>query len=373
MTISITPYYRADREKVVLRIIADQKVLKNIDLGIKIKPEHWDATAREVKGHTNARLLNTKIQNKVHELQATFAKAEIMNTTLTPARIKSMAEGKVATGDFYSFCANWLPDKYTNYESLKQANTSITKLKEFSPMLSFGDVDQIFLKKYLNFLMKRGNAENTVWKEFKFLRTMFNDAKDITHGKNPVSEFIKANKLKYENPEKDGLYIHECNDIEKLLDSDCPVIVKIVAARFLFMCYSGLRLSDAKRFSAADHIKDGDRLSIKTKKQGTVVNFKVHEKLARIINIMQELPNKPMSDQYFNEWLKTVADLSGVTRIKLTSHVGRHTLGCLLAEAEVQPEEARTILGHKKIDSTMIYYKLRQGKIDKAVRKLDNL
>jgi phospholipid N-methyltransferase len=63
-----------------------------------------------------------------------------------------------------------------------------------------------------------GNVGNTPWKAMKFMRTMIYDAQSIggiIHC-NPFQ--TKEYKMpSYIQPEKDGLYIHELDRIEKLL------------------------------------------------------------------------------------------------------------------------------------------------------------
>lgn len=70
---------------------------------------------------------------------------------------------------------------------------------------------------------------------------------------------------------------------------------------------------------------------------------------------------------------KEIANYKEITRIKLTNHVGRHTYGCLLAESRVPMEVAQKLLGHKDIDSTKIYYKLRSHTVDQYAASIDAL
>jgi integrase/recombinase XerD len=375
--ITVIPYYRTQRKAVVIRIFVDGDVAKVVNTGIKVNPSQWNEKERKVTGHPNKKIFNQKIQAKVSELQAQVTKAELLGVNLTSDRVKKIAKGNVLTTDFFDHCKSWIEEKYSNKETRKAAMSDLRKIHAFAPSLQFGDIDRRWLLRYERHLREElGNEGNTPWKAMKFIRTMIYDAQSIggiVHT-NPFQ--TKEYKMpKYIQPEKDGLYIEELDRIEKILSETHPVIIKLMVARFLFMCYTGLRVSDAKRFDPAQHLKNGERIVIKSKKTGATTNLKLFDRLRAVLDHLSSLPEKSMSDQKMNDYLKIIADLCEpkITRIKLTTHVGRHTFGCLLAEMGLSEEEAQQLLGHKSKVHTRIYYKLRQPQMDRAADKLNNI
>lgn len=369
--ISIVPYYKKERRAVIIRIIVNGQVAKVVQTGIKLSKEEWK-DGKVVK-NPNKNILNQKIKNKVHELQALITKAELMGVPLTKDRVKRLAEGGEITTDFYKHCLAWIEEKYKNPGTKKTALSDLKKVHVYSPSLQFGDIDARWLIKYENYLRSVLKLKgNTPWKCMKFVRSMLYDAQRILgrHIQNPF-ETEEYKIPKYEDPDKDGLTIAEVDELEKLLKKDIPVMHKIVIAKFLFMCYSGLRISDAKRFTQ-DHLVDG-RIVMTSKKTGAAINLKIWKRLENILTVLNELPDKKFVDQNFNEWLKIVADMAEIKRITLTSHVGRHTLGYLLAEMNIPIEVAQQIMGHKRKKTTETYYHLHLSNIDRHIDRLNDL
>lgn len=342
----------------------DQCIFKINVLNLQCQYFHWP--------HTGV-IAGQKIKNKVNELQAAIMRAELLGVPMTKERIKDLAEGGEITTDFYKHCKKWIEDKYSNKGTRDAALSDLELLHVYAPALQFGDIDKRWLAKYETYLRDKMKYESTtVWKKFKFLRTMIYDAQSVL-GKQIHNPF-QAREYKmppYKNPNKDGLTVAELDVLEDLLKKDIPVLHKIVTAKFLFMCYTGLRISDAKRF-ANEHIVNG-RIVITSKKTNITTRLKIHKRLENVLRTLNELPQKTFADQNLNEWLKIIADMADINRIVLTSHVGRHTFGCLLAEMQISEEEAMELMGVKDKNIIRTYYQLRQPQIDKAADKLNRL
>lgn len=88
---------------------------------------------------------------------------------------------------------------------------------------------------------------------------------------------------------------------------------------------------------------------------------------------MDELPEKKLSDQKLNEWLKVLGATARIDRIELTNHIGRHSYGCILAEMDIPIDIAQKMLGHRDRRSTEWYYKIRQHKLDDAADRLNGM
>jgi integrase/recombinase XerD len=369
--ISIVPYYKKERKSIIVRVIFGGDVVKVVQTGVKVEADQWKEG--RITNHPNKTLLNQKVKNKVNELQAAITRAELLGVSMTKERIKNLAEGGEITTDFYKHCKKWIEDKYSNIGTRKANLSDLELVHAYSPSLQFGDIDKRWLAKFETYLHEVQKYEdNTVWKKFKFLRTMIYDAQSVL-GKQIHNPF-QAREYKmpvYQHPEKDGLTLSEIDALEALLKKDIPVMHKIVITKFLFMCYTGLRVSDAKRF-AQEHIVDG-RVVMTSKKTNITTRIKIHKRLGHVLKLLQELPQKTFADQNFNEWLKVVADMADIKRIILTTHVGRHTFGCLLAEMGASEEEAKELMGVKNKNVIKVYYKLRQPKIDKAAERLNKL
>lgn len=386
--VTVVPAIRADRVikgkvNVILRVMVRRKVAKTLSTGIRIDPDNWDTEARQViNREPNAKLYNLKISREVSRLQEEFLTKELLNIPLTRQRVKRIAEGKDFTRDFYEFClgkdtdgvrkAGWLDQKYSNKETIRTYKGEVTKLKEYSPTLSFGDIDYSFLTNYKKYLEEvRQNEPNTIFKTFKFINTMMNDALKMGGiiERNPFADF---NRGKYEDPNKLGITVEECDRIREVINQHEGAL-KWVAAKFLLMCYAGLRFEDAMRYDPDIHSINGTRIEIKTQKKGVHLNMKVYARLADVIQLLRELPKMIMTNKEYNKWLKVLANLAKVITVPLSAHVGRHTFGEILAEMEVPEEQAQRLLAHKDKRSTRVYYKVKDKALDRAIDKLNYL
>lgn len=169
--LSLTPYYRAQRQCLVIRVILHGVVVKSLATGIRISPEQWHEAKRVVINHANQKVLNQKLQKQTADLQYELTRAELLGVNLTPDRVKKLAEGKAITTDFYQWAESYIRDRYSKASTLAQMNTEIAKLKRFQASLQFGDIDARFCLRYESYMRtKLNNQGNTPWKSMKFLR-----------------------------------------------------------------------------------------------------------------------------------------------------------------------------------------------------------
>ena len=72
-----------------------------------------------------------------------------------------------------------------------------------------------------------------------------------------------------------------------------------------------------------------------------------------------------------NAYLKEIADLCGIEK-NLTTHCARHTFATLLVTSGVNIFTVSKLLGHKNINSTLVYAKVINEEKEKAVNSLPN-
>lgn len=359
---------------IIIRGYYNRKPVAAISTGYKIEQSHWDLETKKVKGSApNAALINQCIQMKLQEMNATLMKYEIMGGQVNRSRIKAAVKGLNPARDFHQFCLDAIAEHYTNPETIRTYKSEVTKLQQFRPELSFADLDYSTLQAYRMYMKEElGNEPNTIFKTFKFMNRMLNIA--MKQGgiidENPMNDFDRG---KYTNPQRQFIELEACDAIFKLIArDDVPVIVRRVSIYYLLMCYSGLRFEDAMAFDPDIHTIDNQRLVKKTSKgEGMVLNLLLWDRLAPIIDLIRE-HRLNLTNKKFNKWMEVVTTLAGIDK-KLTAHIGRHTFGGFLADAEIPIEQAQHLLGHKDIRSTRIYYHMKQKKLDEAASKLNNL
>ncbi len=122
----------------------------------------------------------------------------------------------------------------------------ISKLKKYAQdePLVFEDITSMFLLDYENYLRTTlGNCTNTIHKDMKFIRKLFNDAYRRDLIELNVNPFLKY-KMKTEKTQRTYLTESELESIQKL-SFKSGTRLSLHKDMFVFACYAGgIRVSD---------------------------------------------------------------------------------------------------------------------------------
>lgn len=144
---------------------------------------------------------------------------------------------------------------------------------------------------------------------------------------------------------------------EQYVDTNAEDVHRLLRS-FLFQCYSGIRVSDAKRLQLADI--EGEYLVFTPYKtrdsSGKQVRLPITSKMKKFISTAPSgrlLPGLG-SDQKYNKGLKPVGWMIG-TRKELTTHVARHTFATMAVARNVSLVSLRDLLGVTSLETVEIY------------------
>lgn len=148
-----------------------------------------------------------------------------------------------------------------------------------------------------------------------------------------------------------------------------------VGWRFLAMCVSGIRISDAMNL---DDMKFNDAgnlelIPYKTRRYGNTAQIPiVSQRQKKYIGktLEHKLPQRDAKSfrKIFNDHLKILCALAQIKSV--TSHAGRHTMGSFLVDAGVQEKAAMAMLGVKSDKVIKTYLHLKQSKLLSEAEKL---
>ena len=304
-------------------------------------------------------------------------------------KIKELAEKRRSQKELEIFAnAHNLPNFYNGkedflryYESKcvdKAYKSSLNNLKRFSKNrlvngeLPFNKVDEKFCEDYKQWLFDEDFKNNTVWVTILKLKAVLNRAV-----KEKIIPFSPAKfvKVKLEETEKIFLTLDE---LKKLNETDYKE--PEVKRAFLFSCYTGLRFSDIKALTWGQ-IREG-KLYFKQKKTKGVEYLPLSETALNILNSklngteenkeekVFKFPNKKSDGM--GSHLRNWAKLAKVDKY-ITFHTARHTFATLSLTYGVDLFTVSKMLGHKSINTTQIYAKIVNEKVNEAVKKLPTL
>ena len=171
-------------------------------------------------------------------------------------------------------------------------------------------------------------------------------------------------------------------EIKKLEDlENLPYLIRSVRDRFVYSCYTGLRVSDnlALLKSNLTDTSDGYVVDLHTIKGyghdlihpiGLMFEGKP-DKIAR--HWMAAHEEKTLFPRVSTTYIKTALDLlEGLAELDkhITFHVARHTCASLLADISQNPFLIKNILGHTDIKTSMIYIHASPESTKKQLRLL---
>lgn len=233
--------------------------------------------------------------------------------------------------------------------------------------------------KLLQYLVyEEDQAPNTVFGVVKNLKVFLNF---LTEERN-ISLLPEVDKIKasYIDPEK--IYL-TWEELEKLQAVELRENLDKVRDVYLFSCYTGLRYSDLKNLHPAHIVERGNYkvVSLVQQKTQAKVEFALN---AYALAILEKYKGKYLRclpvivNQKMNSHLKEIGQLAGINSLAekltfdkgqplrtmvpkhelLTVHTARHTFATQSLLKGMTVEVLQKILGHKKIQNTLVYAKI---------------
>lgn len=373
-------------------IIKDRRKSK-VTTGVFIEPKYWNDEKGVIKpGAPNSARLNSFLKNKLAELQDKVFEHETVSKSLTTKKLKEKIYGKTPT-NFFDFGLRVLEgyEKQNMIGTYDKAQSILAKLEKFngSKNLMFQDIDPNFLDKYDSYCRKEWeNKTNTVHKDMKFIRKVFNDAirlEIVEPQENPFTRY----KLKLEKTQRTFLTEDELEEIAKV---DCTPGTRLELHRdmFVFAAYcGGLRVSDMLQLKWKNidktHIhftirKTGSQLSIKVPDRALTIlerykpkkTEKEHHVFPMLQNGLNEKDLRLVDNEissataYINKNLKILASKAEIEK-PISFHISRHTFATRALRKGISIDKVSKLMGHAAIRETQVYAKIVNEELDKAM------
>jgi integrase/recombinase XerD len=352
---------------IYIRITINRKQ-SYIATGYFIDTKFWDPKSEQVKtSHAMAGTINADITTRKQSLIKIIVDYQVKGETITAGALKNMATSKADLHNIFEFAEAFSKEVEHKREGGTLENyrkhMKVVELYHGNRSLTFEEITHEWLVEFEAHLRKPvaggrgalgGNYIHVIWKT---LKTFFNAAikrKVISH-----YPFDTYENPEYEAPNKDYLTIEELDGLEKkLVEAADPLIVQTLTY-FLLGCYTGLRISDLRKFDFNKHIQN-DRLYLRAKKNGEWVTMPVIGRLAQHLEKVKECP-LTRAEQELNRCLKKL-----IPGKKITNHCARHTFAITMCgEKGISAETAAELMGITLKTCVQAYYKVTNRKIDK--------
>jgi site-specific recombinase XerD len=280
-----------------------------------------------------------------------FVRYRLQNIDMTADLLKNEWLNPSRRIDFYAFAEEAIKERKKEMmpQTTKNHNTNIAKMKEFKSSLSFSEITPDFIDKYRRHLkVKKGNDINTVHTSLKIMKAHLNIAiKKGVIKKNPFDEV----KLLTAAPDRVYLTRNELNTMWNAYTAKSMTDDKIRTLRhFLFMCYTGIRISDLKSM-LKDEVHES-RLTFQAEKTKNIkkkyIRIPLNSYALRLIKDENSQTDKlfnTISEQKLNKYIKNIAAKLGINK-PLSNHSARHTFATLYLEMTNDLAGLQKLLGH---------------------------
>lgn len=193
-------------------------------------------------------------------------------------------------------------------ELLKRYQTEIGKT------LLLTDIDTEFKKDFENYCSTQNYAPNTISRTIRFIKTICIHAKSKKEDINPDLYNIK---VKYFKVDSIHLTFDEIQKIENIEKGKLTESLENAKDWLIISCYTAQRVSDFLRFTKdMIRIEDGQSfIEFTQKKTDKIMTVPLHPKVIEILNKRNGMFPYAISDQKYNDYIKTVCEIAEITQM----------------------------------------------------------
>ena len=378
----------------------------------KILPKSWDFEKERLKPSASGALeFNVELNNLANCCTREAMRKKETNQVLSKEDYKQIVQDCIERDNAVNseISISHLKTQFLSYKSnfvkegtLKEYRTVFKGLEDFEKhkgtKLILREMDGKFLDQFEVFLSRKKNTNDgdkegllndTIHKYISTLKVFLKWCNDNDYLVHP--DVFKTQKTNFKKKAYNEIIALSESEIQKLMNHDLSDRPSLERVRDLFclLCYTGQRFEDLINFDPKD-IKNNawDFISVKVKKR-VIVPFEGYIAPAKDIleRIGYSVPK--ISNQKFNEYIKTVGKLAGmdeiikITRYSgkqklviekrkydfLSSHVGRRSMVTNLLSRNVHITLVQKLTAHSDIRTLMKYESANTDSLIDALNK----
>jgi len=361
---------------------------------VKVGEQYWNRNTKKVrKNHDQSLMLNDQIRKEINSIEQLILKASIEGAKLSRSEVLATFDqisGKRQDASYQTGIKSFLEyiklevskGRYQNYQLLFKTLDEFNNTTKNDGDFSLFTIT--FYSRFVNYLIKdkglsNGGAQKYVTTLKSFLKWTFNEG----YHKNVAYQ-------KFKTPKSDPPILPlEEKHIVLIEDVTLTEIMDSARDIFLFMIYTGLRVSDAMKLKSSQVKKDFIRLPSKKTKRFLVIP--ISKKTRIIINKYadsSEFVLPQLAHQTINRLLKEIGKKAGLTEKvtgdkqylneiiesefylyeKLTNHTARKTFITQCLRKGMNSEMIMKITGHKKYSSFSRYVNFSDTDLLKQIK-----
>jgi integrase/recombinase XerD len=359
-----------DLSPIYLHIVSMGK-RERINVELHVKAKLWDDKKQQAKPvdkmHQDLNLVLDHIKSKISDIKIKY---RLENRVLTPTFLKE----ELIEGNHRIYFVSYMKFKIDEDKSLspgtkRRYNAVANNLAAYKKELLFTDITEKFIEKYRNHMYASGKLSTTINSNIIAIKRYLKLAKKKDGINIQVDlEDIAGGRT---TGNRTALNPDEVRTLCKYyFDRKLEPKKQLTLGYFLFSCMTGLRVSDVLELERNQLLtKDFGFVNVKTKKDQTIVLNKM------AIKIVEFSPNLFVIKHHgntMNEYLKRIMKNNRIYK-DVSFHVARHTFATNFLRMDGKVEFLQKLMGHSKIETTMIYVHILQAEANEHIHKLDDL
>ena len=345
---------------------------KKMPLNINVTPSQFNEVTQRIKGKSKQakdwNIIIEKALAEIHEIELDY---RMSNRVLTLKKLVKEYINPIPKFDFLQFMDFELEVQkgFIKKSTYNQQRSSYRKLLRFKRHIPFSDIDDNFIKELKMWMKNSEKNKNatiaTLLKNFKKYLNLAN--------KRGIHTPIDFSEIKVVQSRGTRTFLDK-SEIQKLHNYWQSEFINIthkqVLSKFLFSCFTSLRISDIQRIKRDNIISDF--LVYTSSKTEKLNKIRLSESAKLFIQKEGCLFLDTYSDKHINEQLKGIVTVVGITK-KVTFHVARHTFATQFIINGGNVVNLQKLMDHSEIKQTMIYVHIVNHFMDEQVSLLDNI
>ena len=249
---------------------------------------------------------------------------------------------------------------------------NLKKLMDFYPELECSCITADMIQEYKNHLLELGNRPATINKALSVFRIFVNKMvadgilKENPFGKVKIGRvytrrgFLTIRELK-------ALYLNFEQNYGLLSETEQEVM-----RIFLFSCFTGLRYSDLRSLEVNEIYDWKIRKQMHKMGDPVYVPIPLQARLLLSGNVKTGKVFRVVENSHFNRCLRSAAKKLGCNKY-IHCHLARHTFATTCITLGIPLPATSKLLGHRNLETTLIYAKYVDAFLDKEMRKFNKL
>lgn len=355
---------------IYLRVFIDSEK-KMLPLELFVAPKNFNSATGRVKGRSEtAKDYNLIIEKKLADVNKIVVSYRLSGLYLSMTRFIEELENPTSKVDFIKFYEEELNNQkgFIALGTFKQQKSTLKKIKGFKERIFFYEITDVLFFKFIKYckvdLKNKNITIETAKKNFKKYLNLAN--------KKGIKTSFLATDISIKQYRGNRVFLDEF-EIKKLYEYWGSNFIsetnRNTLSRFLFSCFTGLRISDIQKLTKDNFLNDF--VVFTASKTEKIQKIKLNESAKKFINL-ETVFGKKYSDKTLNENLKTIAKATDIKKC-LTFHVSRHSFATNFLIKGGRVENLQKILAHSSIKETMIYVHIVENHLNDEIINMDSI